>query len=363
MNDLIEDLYFTKSFVSYSHGLNKCFGCKYCRAIETDKLNYDILPEEINPIFKSFPVAINLMYGDPLLQVDDTVKKLRRLESVGHTGPVIIITKGDISKFPILETFDLNLHFGLSTFGCDSPYDGNTLKRFIRNLDVISQSNYKYNIEFRPIIRDVNDSDDVFDFVCRTASEYKTSIGYSGLQVNPSLKQYLESQDIHFKPYDGHEFGLKKFISDERDNRLREIAKSYDVPIFRKTSCLIAHTHNLERDPNAHYYRPNEVGCWDCPMRDKCMSYKKSHETKTKLDIEIPFNYELIHDVKYQCGLLKAGLCKFPSNDCLNISGTVIKIDDEITTTDVRAIKWLTGYTVQAKFQELPYLSKNWLKQ
>jgi hypothetical protein len=55
-------------------------------------------------------------------------------------------------------------------------------------------------------------------------------------------------------------------------------------------------------------------------------------------------------------------LCKFAHNDCKNISGKLIKIDDKITTSDVRLIKWLTGYTVDCEFNELEYISNNWLK-
>ena len=51
----------------------------------------------------------------------------------------------------------------------------------------------------------------------------------------------------------------------------------------------------------------------------------------------------------------------FPTEDCSNISGKMIKIDEKITTTDVRIIKWLTGYTVIADFEELPYMSKKWI--
>jgi hypothetical protein len=53
-------------------------------------------------------------------------------------------------------------------------------------------------------------------------------------------------------------------------------------------------------------------------------------------------------------------ICEFPSPDCSNINGVIIKIDQKITTADVRVIKWLTGYTVAADFHETQYLSDNW---
>ena len=56
------------------------------------------------------------------------------------------------------------------------------------------------------------------------------------------------------------------------------MAKKFDVPVFRKTSCLISYTHNLNRDYNAHYYRPNEVGCNGCIMESKCKEYKNKYK-------------------------------------------------------------------------------------
>jgi hypothetical protein len=118
-------------------------------------------------------------------------------------------------------------------------------------------------------------------------------------------------------------------------------------------------THNLERDPNAHYYRPNEVGCNNCPMKEKCFKYKNN--LSDTLNIDIPFKYKIVDKSNHICSLFKEGSCKYPSYDCMHITGKLIQIDDEITTTDVRLIKWLTGYTVDAKFIESPYINKKWI--
>lgn len=70
--------------------------------------------------------------------------------------------------------------------------------------------------------------------------------------------------------------------------------------------------------------------------------------------------FEIIYKDKHECILKKSGICEFPTDDCSNISGNIIKISDELTTADVRVIKWLTGYTVDAEFVESQYLSKRW---
>jgi len=54
--------------------------------------------------------------------------------------------------------------------------------------------------------------------------------------------------------------------------------------------------------------------------------------------------------------------CSFPTSDCTNLSGYFIEVDQLLTTSDVRVIKWLTGMTVSSKFEESKFLSKNWLK-
>ena len=363
MAELFKDAYFGKSFMMVGDSLPKCFNCSYCRANDSEEKHFSIMPAELNPLFKKIPVAVNLFYGDPMIQINNTLFYLEKLEKTGHEGPVIIITKGDLTRFPKDRKFNLDLHIGISTFGVNSIYDGSTMERFKANLDYAKDLGYKYSIEFRPIIKDINSSREIIEEVLRLASEHRTGVGYCGLQVSPTLKEQLVKDGIEFKPFPGHEFGMKKYVGKE----VTDIFEKYNEadflkirPSFKKTSCLIAWKHNLDRDPNAHYYRPNEVGCFNCPMYKKCMKFKEN--LTGRIDIELPFEYDVVHKSDYVCGLVKAGLCKFPSDDCKHISGKLIRIQEPITTTDVRIIKWLTGYTVEATFLESPFMSKKWLK-
>ena len=76
---------------------------------------------------------------------------------------------------------------------------------------------------------------------------------------------------------------------------------------------------------------------------------------------KLPFDLKLVHKENHQCKLHREGLCKFPSQDCLNIKGTLLQTDRKLTTSDVRVIKWITGMTVDAIFEESPYISSDWL--
>ena len=365
MTDIYNLAIFAKSFYLLGDSLKFCYDCKYCRL--NGEMNFErhycVLPSEINENFKNIPVAVNLFYGDPLLQIENTVRYLRLLESVGHTGPVIIVTKGDFSKFPD-EKFNLDLHVAFSTFGINSNLDGNTMERFENNLKEINRrtNNYKYSIEFRPIIYGVNDSIDVFNKVLSLASLYNLAVGYSGLQGKPSSVEIWKKNNIDLKPYPGYKFGHKKIIDERVINLFESLAKVYGVAIFRKTSCLFSYVHNFERDYNAHYYRPSELNCKECVMHDKCMNYKNNLKVENNLDSIIPFDYKIVNKKKHECILKKKGICEFPTEDCSNINGNIIHIEDNITTSDVRVIKWLTGYTVDAPFYEDEHISSSWVK-
>ena len=310
-----------KSFYLLGDTLDYCYDCKYCRlnGEKYEEKHYNILPSEINPNFTNIPVAVNLFYGDPLLQIDNTINYLKRLEKAKHKGPVVIITKGDFSKFPDVE-FNLDLHIAFSTFGVDSPLDGNTMERFENNLKETKKrkNNYKYSIEYRPIIYNINDSAEAFDRVFSLAKEYNLAIGYSGLQGKPESVKIWQEQGIDLRPYPGYKFGHKKIIDSKIMELFEKMARSYNVPVFRKTSCLFSYVHDLPRDYNAHYYRPSELG--------------------------------------------QKGICEFPTEDCAHISGNIIHISQPLTTSDVRVIKWLTGYTVDANFYESPKISEAWVK-
>lgn len=376
MDGLLTDYYFLKSFYCMGKEHDVCYDCAYCRA--RDKHNdkeYFTPPSDINPLFTKIPVVINVFYGDPLMYLLDTIKCLSILKEAKHQGPVIIITKGDMSEKKVKETFDrdwgLKIYFGLSVFGNDEFDNVGTLDRLRTNLHVCQELSkkytYSYGIEYRPIINGINDSDVLMRQIFLLATYYGTGIAYSGLQVEPELADYIKEKNLPFTPYEGYEFGMKKNISNEVIDKLKYYSSIYRVPIFKKTSCSISYFLNIGRDYNSHYYRPNEMGCVDCPNNSNCSSFKMfaddlivwaNDDEKLK---QLPFDLEFVHKDKHECRLHRRGLCKFPSDDCMNISGTLLTTDRKLTTSDVRVIKWLTGFTVDAEFVESPYISEDWL--
>ena len=144
--------------------------------------------------------------------------------------------------------------------------------------------------------------------------------------------------------------------------RATSVTSGFNDAILLKTSCLFSYVHNLPRDYNAHYYRPTELGCDNCVMKEKCHTFKQNLPLENDLSDIIPFDYEIINKQNHICILKQKGICEFPTEDCAHISGNIIRITEPLTTSDVRVIKWLTGYTVDANFYESPEISESWIK-
>lgn len=351
--------YMTKSFWCMGRNLPNCYSCKYCRLLDESTKDVDIMtrPTDVNPILAKVPIVVNIFYGDPLLQIDRTLEIIESLDEAKHQGPVIVITKGDFKKFPRIDT-KLDLHFAFSTFGKNHELDGGTMERFISNLDEAkSRGKHKYSIEFRPIIYGVNDDIKTIDTIMELAIQHSLPIGYSGLQGKPGVVEHWRTKGVDIQPFPGSTFGYKKFLPQE----LEKYITSFGVPTFKKSSCLISFVHNLERDYNAHYYRPNELNCKNCVMFGRCSLFYRGLPLVAYPLPELPFEYEVVYAVNRTCMWFHKG-CSFPSDDCKHLSGYFIKLDKDITTSDVRMIKWLTGMTVIADFVESPYLSSFWLK-
>lgn len=353
--------YLTKSFWCMGQSLDSCYDCKYCRLRDgsTNDFNIMIRPTDVNPILTKIPVVVNIFYGDPLLQIDKTLEIIESLDEAKHQGPVIVITKGDFKKFPRINS-GLDLHFAFSTFGMNHDLDGGSIATFVSNLEeAASRRKWRYSIEFRPIICGINDDFATIDRVMTLAKYYSLAVGYSGLQGKPGVVKCWKDTGLNLRPYPGTEFGYKKYISKEVEKHIR----SYGVPVFKKTSCLISYTHGLERDYNAHYYRPNELECSDCAMYSKCHWFYRRLPSSARPLPELPFEYRIVYGVNRVCPWLHKG-CSFPSNDCSSLTGHFIQVNkNNVTTSDVRVIKWLTGMTVESDFVESPFLSDYWMSK
>jgi hypothetical protein len=360
--DTISDLFISKSFCMLGDTLSRCFNCGYCRHQEHGEFHYHVLPSEINPMLSQIPVVVNCFYGDPVLQWQNTCNIISRLSAAKHKGPVIIITKGFIHyALSDLQNFtNLDLHIALSTTGITSDVDKVSWKTFQDNVKYLKWfPKIKFSCEFRPIMYGINDNKEAIENVFRLCADYELAVGYSGLQGDSITQEFWKKSKIDLKPFPGYNFSVKKPVSADCHEMIVNASRYYDVPIFKKTSCLISYVHGLERDYNAHYYRPNEMECDQCLLSSHCFYFKAGNDNEMFLKVDLPFEYRLEYRDSHKCMLHDT--CPHPHSDCTKIYGKLIVIDEPITTADVRVIKWLTGYTVAANFTESNFISEKWL--
>lgn len=95
-------------------------------------------------------------------------------------------------------------------------------------------------------------------------------------------------------------------------------------------------------------------------MKEKCGKFKEEHDNSNITSVNIPFKHTIVDKEKHVCYLYKQKICKFASNDCFNINGKMIKIEEKITSSDLRVIKWLTGFTIDCEFDEIGYINDKW---
>jgi len=166
--------------------LDKCFGCEYCVVKDYRHENMDY-PDD--PLVS---VSVNMFYGDPMLQVDNTVEVLEGLEKRKHKGKVVLMTKGDFSKMPDRK-FDLDLWYGFSTFGIDHKIDGGSIKQFEKNIAIAKKRKINCFIKFAPIMKGINDIDESI----KNIAKHNLPVSYTGMdggEINRAFVKKLRTK-------------------------------------------------------------------------------------------------------------------------------------------------------------------------
>ncbi|MCW3128277.1 MAG: hypothetical protein JWO03_3935 [Bacteroidetes bacterium] len=203
-----------------------------------------------------------------------THEVLRRLDGMGLTNQVLVITRAKVTKedMELLEQLK-NLHVSLLV-----TYSGITDVRIepiakngitVHSIETIARykTRTKLILYWRPIVVGWNDDPASFERVFWMA-RYADAIVYTGYYHRPENHAYLKSMGI---PVPYGDFARRKFLPNELENRIFEAYKNsgLTVPLFRKTSCGVAYAHRVP-DYNGHW-GVNEL-CDICPkeQRDLC---------------------------------------------------------------------------------------------
>lgn len=224
--------------------------------------------DKIRKALLSLPVSVNCYYGDPTLQWEDTINKLRALAEVGHIGPVSIITKGSIGPKRAQELAALNLSGlivmvsiselpeGFEKVGHSHRYET------LRNLQ---EAGVKCFAAVRPLIPPYNTSEEVINRIFSRLQAVGCEVAcVSGFRGDVSLIEQVN-------PDNAVEWVLRVKQMTGFDQILR-IAKENGIQLFTRVNCAVSFLVGRDKPLNPYWGSPQLVRCAEigCPIRATC---------------------------------------------------------------------------------------------
>lgn len=201
------------------------------------------------------PYAINNLYGDPAIQIKDSLRRLSELSQDPWAGPVAIITKGFYTPNMVQQIKNVAPKKLVVLVSISALETGSEPVSVANRLQSISNFS-KVGI---PVI------------------------GYARPLTSPNAgelinKMYDSGADtVIVSGFRGtKELGLEVDISNP-SLRVKEISKiaqdsveSCGKKVFSRTSCGVAYALGLKRSWNPYWKSPQLAGCETCPLKRTC---------------------------------------------------------------------------------------------
>jgi len=297
---------------------------------------------------KKIPVAVNNYFGDPVLQWENTIQKIRTLSKDNHQGIVSIITKGFITPKMASELciagkgLNLIVLVSISGFSKEIEPIGQT-HRYL-TLKNVNNANIPTIGYVRPLTPPYNTDE-------QTLNEIFKNISESGCK-NIVISGFRGSDNIinQMKPDQKLKWVLRvKLMPQEIEKICRRLAKEYNLHIFTRTSCGVAVVLGFDRSFNPYYNSPKSAGCEYCSIKDTC-----EHTEPNKGAMK--FIQSLGYDIKYisrpgqSCMVSPANRlsCISCCTSCFVLKNAphIIVKNKNIRLGDISFIRFVTGVLV-----------------
>jgi DNA repair photolyase len=262
---------YRKSGLSLNHIIGCSLNCAYCV-----RHFFDNFEMKVPRMIVSDEEAVRLLTGhkyftphrtplqlfnratDPFLPSvkPHTHNVLQLLDGQGLTNLMLIITRykvtvEDMLLLESLKSLKVILLFTYSGLGGTNiePLPNSVP---LSSIDIAfkNKEHVRTILYWRPIVPGWNDDDSTIEHVLDVAQK-TDAIAYTGLFYRPQQQSYFEEQGIEL-PYDIT--ARRKVLPEEMELKILRKYKESGIrtPIFRKTSCAVAHAQGLP-DYNGHY--------------------------------------------------------------------------------------------------------------
>jgi len=296
---------------------------------------------------KNIPVCINNYYGDPVIQWDNTINKLKKLADEKHEGIVSIITRGFINDEKAKELAEItkNLKFLVIVSVSELPERIEPLshKERYQTIKNLKKAGIKVLPNVRPIIPEENGRPEVLESIFKNLADSGVDhIIISGFRGDDNL---IDKMDLDKKI----EWSLRiKIITPEINKIINDLSKKYNIRLSRRVACGVA-TEFMKIPDNPYYLSPQLVGCDSCPNYLMCQGAISRLPDPKLIDFlrKVGYDFEYTIEVPELCQVEPTKRTECPSccTACYINKGPKIRInpEQEITLGDTAFIRFLTG--------------------
>lgn len=276
-------------------------------------------------LLRELPVSINNL-ADPAILLDSSASKLDTLAADGHTGPVALITKGDLSTGWWRERLpgwarSLDLYVFASISHLPREMEPASPESRYRTLSAARDAGCRTIGYIRPIIKGLNDSPETLEMMFRRSVEAGAeAIVSSGFRGDSEVVRAtgLESVDA---PDGQHWSKTLKITAKAASDHLIELATVSSTPYWTRTACAVAALRGQRRSLNPYHLAPGFVGCERCPIRGSCADTAQFHrpaEGSLELLQHLGFRVEEhTASARYQrCGVERRQDCSLCCTNC-----------------------------------------------
>lgn len=225
-------------------------------------------------LLRALPVSINNL-ADPTILRDSTAAKLDTLVADKHTGPVAIITKGNLDTPWWKERLtswaaNLNLFVFCSISELPESMEPMGQEHRYRSLRVARDAGAKTISYVRPIIHTVNDSQEIIERIFRQSVDSGChAIISSGFRGDDGV--VAEAGMANIAAPDGqHWMRTLKLTPQVTADFMRKLAGELKVPYWTRTMCAVAALSGEQRSLSPYHIAPKFVRCDLCSIRVSC---------------------------------------------------------------------------------------------
>ena len=296
---------------------------------------------------KKVPISINNYYGDPVIQWEDTLKKVKTLSDDLHEGPVSIITKGYITDKMASNlkkiSKNLNLVVLVSVAQLPKEIESVSSENRYKSIKNLINNNIKVIGYVRPFIPPYNNNEETIEKIFKNISDAGChDVIVSGFRGNDDIL-------LKTKAEEKQKWVIRvKQMPKNTANIISKIAKKYDLEVFNRTSCGVAKVLGMDASFNPYYNSKITAGCNNCSLNKTC-KHKKPSTKALNFIKDLGYDIEYIDEGNEECKITPENRlsCKSCCTSCFMLKVPHINVKNEnITLGDIAFIRFITGCLV-----------------